>query len=157
MVAENLQNQPDATFLDLQDQEIEDLDVIMDQLEKFELLEELNLSNNQFSTLPEDMSPLKNIANLNFQNIVFDDFEKAVKSIATVPVLRSLYINLESEDQVDMLMRYLPELEYLNGLPVERDALDESLHSQQDLKNAVLAEAEAHGTCLLYTSPSPRD
>lgn len=46
MVAENLQNQPETTFLDLNDQEIEDLDVIMDQLEKFELLEELNLSNN---------------------------------------------------------------------------------------------------------------
>ena len=46
MVAENLQNQPETTFLDLNDQEIEDLDIIMDQLEKFELLEELNLSNN---------------------------------------------------------------------------------------------------------------
>jgi len=48
MVEENLQNQPDTTFLDLQDQEIEDLDVIMDLLSQFELLEELNLSNNQF-------------------------------------------------------------------------------------------------------------
>lgn len=48
MVHENLQNQPDTTFLDLQDQEIEDLNVIMDLLPKFEFLEELNLSNNQF-------------------------------------------------------------------------------------------------------------
>ena len=101
MVAENLQNQPETTFLDLNDQEIEDLDVIMDQLEKFELLEELNLSNNQFTKLPTDMSNLRNVANLNFQNIAFEDFEKCVKSIATLPQLRSLYINLESEDQVD--------------------------------------------------------
>ena len=86
------------TFLDLQDQEIEDLDIIMDTLEKFELLEELNLSNNQFSRLPEDMSQLLAVANLNLQNIVFDDFEAAVKSMATVPLLRSLYINLEAED-----------------------------------------------------------
>lgn len=48
MVSENLQNQPDTTFLDLQDQEIEDLNVIIDILGQFELLEELNLSNNQF-------------------------------------------------------------------------------------------------------------
>ena len=48
MVQENLQNQPDTTFLDLQDQEIEDLNVIMDMLPQFEFLEELNLSNNQF-------------------------------------------------------------------------------------------------------------
>ena len=48
MVYENLQNAPDTTFLDLQDQEIEDLGVIMELLGQFELLEELNLSNNQF-------------------------------------------------------------------------------------------------------------
>ena len=41
MVQENLQNQPDTTFLDLQDQEIEDLNVIMDMLPQFEFLEEL--------------------------------------------------------------------------------------------------------------------
>ena len=42
-----------------------------------------------------------------------------------MPSLRSLYINLQEEDQVDLLMRLLPDLEYLNGLPVDRDALDE--------------------------------
>lgn len=93
------------------------------------------------------MSNLRNVANLNFQNIAFEDFEKSVKAIATVPQLRSLYINLESEDQVDLIMRHLPNLEYLNGLPVERDALDESLQeSQSDIRNAVMAEAEANGT-----------
>jgi len=51
----------------------------------------------------------------------FDDFAKVVRSLATMPALRSLYINLEEEDQVDLLMRLLPELEYLNGLPVDRD------------------------------------
>ena len=46
-----------------------------------------------------------------------------------------------------MIMRHLPDLEYLNGLPVERDALDESLQeSQHDVRNAVMAEAEANGT-----------
>ena len=74
MVYENLQNQPDTTFLDLQDQEIEDLDVIMELLSQFELLEELNLSNNQFQHLPHDLSGLKSVANLNLQNIVFDNF-----------------------------------------------------------------------------------
>ena len=48
MVTENLANQPDTTFLDLQDQEIEDLNVIVDLLSQFQYLEELNLSNNQF-------------------------------------------------------------------------------------------------------------
>ena len=78
MVQENLQNQPDTTFLDLQDQEIENLSVIMDSLSKFEYLEELNLSNNQLQGLPADLSSLKTVANLNLQNIAFDDFEKSV-------------------------------------------------------------------------------
>ena len=45
-------------------------------------------------------------------------------------------------------MRHLPNLEYLNGLPVERDALDESLQesNKSDIRNAVMAEAEANGT-----------
>ena len=42
-----------------------------------------------------------------------------------MPMLKSLYINLQEEFQVDMLMRSLPDLEYLNGLPVDRDVLDE--------------------------------
>ena len=89
---------------------------------------------------------------------MFNDFEQSVKSIATVPQLRSLYINLESEDQVDMIMRFLPELEYLNGLPVERDALDESLvESAKDIKNAVLAEAQANGTAQITEQAEAED
>ena len=126
MVQENLQNQPDTTFLDLQDQEIENLDVIMHMLMQFEFLEELNLSNNQLKELPVDLSQLKSVANLNLQNITFEDFETTVQSIATLPALRSLYVNLQTEDQVDLIMRFLPHIEFLNGLPVDRDALDQS-------------------------------
>ena len=132
MLAENLQNQPDTTYLDLMDQEIEDVQIIMDYLSEFEFLEELNLSNNQFQSLPSDLSALKSVANLNLQNIVFDDFERCVESLGTLPALRSLYINLQTEDQVDLIMRILPNLEYLNGLPVDRDALEDEDGENQD-------------------------
>ena len=75
--------------------------------------------------MPRDLSSLQAVANLNLQNIVFEDFLASVESIATLPSLRSLYVNLQTEDQVDMIMRYLPNLEYLNGLPVDRDAIDD--------------------------------
>ena len=39
-----------------------------------------------------------------------------------MPKLTSLFINLHEEDQVDLVMRVLENLEFLNGLPVERDA-----------------------------------
>ena len=41
-----MQNEPDTTFLDLKDHEIESLDVILDLLGQFTYLEELNLANN---------------------------------------------------------------------------------------------------------------
>ena len=119
----------------------------MDLLSKFNLLEELNLSNNQFSKLPEDLSKLKSVANLNLQNIEFEDFERSIEAISTLPVLRSLYINLKTEDQVDHIMRLLPNLEYLNGLPVDRDALedDENDQAPTDAQLAVQKEATLNG------------
>ena len=87
--------------------------------------------------MPDDLSGLYNVNNLNLQNIVFADFEASIGRLATLPALRSLYISLQTEDQVDLIMSALPNLEYLNGLAVDRDALQED--------------------CLLYTSPSPRD
>ena len=83
---------------------------------------------------------MKNVANLNLQNIQFDDFEKCVEAIATLPSLRSLYVNLQTEDQVDAIMRFLPNLEYLNGLPVDREALEEEdsqIQSQDQQQMAI--------------------
>ena len=37
--------------------------------------------------------------------------------------LKVLYVNLHEEEQVDYLLRTLTNLEYLNGLAVEREAL----------------------------------
>lgn len=34
--------------------------------------------------------------------------------------LKSLYINLVEEEQVDFVMRYIQNIEFLNGLPVEK-------------------------------------
>ena len=76
------------------------------------------------------MSKLKTVANLNLQNISLDDFTQTVRSLGSMPALRSLYVNLAEEDQVDLIMRLLPDLEFLNGLPVDRDAIDEENQNQ---------------------------
>ena len=71
------------------------------------------------------MSKLHKVENLNLQNIEFTDFNQVVLGLATMPALKNLYINLQEEEQVDLIMRNLPNLEYLNGLPVDRDDGDE--------------------------------
>ena len=42
-------------------------------------------------------------------------------------MLKNLQIDLQQEEQVDLLMRKLPDLEFLNSLPVDRDALEDSV------------------------------
>ena len=48
-----------------------------------------------------------------------------MSALSTMPALKSLYINLQLESQVDLIMRLLPDLMYLNSLPVDRDALED--------------------------------
>ena len=99
---------------------------MVDRIAIFKNLEELNLSNNLFTKLPEDLASWHSIADLNLSNIEITNFEFAVTSLATIQGLKSLYVNLFEESQVDLIMRFLPELEFLNGLPVDREALNES-------------------------------
>ena len=50
----------------------------------------------------------------------------------TLPLLKSLYINLYQEEQVDLIMRTLGELEFLNGLKVEREILEEEHEEDEE-------------------------
>ena len=59
LLQEMLDEQPHIQTLDLQDQEIDDLNTIYDPLTKFQRLNDLNLSNNGFQTLPGNMSGLR--------------------------------------------------------------------------------------------------
>lgn len=65
------------------------------------------------------------IQNLNLNGVAFADFEREVEALAALPSLRSLYANLKDEGQVDIIMKTLVDLEFLNGLPVEREYLEE--------------------------------
>lgn len=54
-------------------------------------------------------------------------------SLKSLPSLKSVYLNLYQEDQVDFIMRTLDNLDFLNGLKVEREILyDESSATETD-------------------------
>ena len=122
-----LEQQPNTEFLDLSSQNIYDISQIADYLYHFPMLNDLNLENNVYLTqLPNDLSQtLASVKNLNVKGITFYDFEATIDSLATIPNLKSLYIILEEEDQVDVLMKGLPDLEFLNGIPVEHEEVDD--------------------------------
>mmetsp|Transcript_39819 Transcript_39819/g.29375 ORF Transcript_39819/g.29375 Transcript_39819/m.29375 type:complete len:104 (+) Transcript_39819:287-598(+) len=56
-------------------------------------------------------------------------------ALNTLPQLKSLYINLHQEEQVDLIMRTLQDLEFLNGLKVEREILEEEQEDEEDDEN----------------------
>ena len=94
------------------------------------------MKDNQITELPMDMSGLIHIANLNlngnqFSNVsdrynqYYMQLSETIQALQSLPNLRSVYMNLFKEDQVDYIMRTLENLEFLNGLKVERGILYE--------------------------------
>jgi len=78
------------------------------------------------------MSMLAQVEEINLNGNPIDDLQTACDSLRTMPVLHSLYISLHEEEQVDYLLRVLGDLETLNGLPVERDALFNEDEEEED-------------------------
>jgi Leucine-rich repeat (LRR) protein len=97
--------------------------VCVDLLGRFQDLKSLNLADNHIRKLPLDMSAMAQIQELNLNGNPIDDICAAVDTLKTMPSLKSLQVNLHEEEQVDYLLRTLGDLELLNGLAVERDAL----------------------------------
>jgi len=60
-----------------------------------------------------------------------------------MPNLKSLFINLHEEEQVDLVMRSLEDLEFLNGLRVERDILEDNEEGEEELSAMEGPDGEA--------------
>jgi Leucine-rich repeat (LRR) protein len=66
---------------------------------------------------------LVQITDLNISGNPIEDLAAVIESLQTMPRLENLQINLHLEEEVDYLLRQLPELKILNNIPVERDAI----------------------------------
>ena len=95
----------------------------MQLLTRFTELRRIDFSENLIRHLPHDMSMLCNIVEFDLNGNPLENLEAAVDSLAGMHSLRRLRINLHEEEQVDYLLRNLENLEELNGLAVEREAL----------------------------------
>lgn len=71
------------------------------------------------------MAAIPKLSVLNLNGNDLNPFEEAIDHLKLLVELRSLFLNLVEESQVDYVMRALPALEELNGLPVERDLVDD--------------------------------
>ncbi len=59
---------------------------------------------------------LRGIESLNLNNNLIKDVMQTAICLKSLPNLKALNMNLNSEEEVDFLIRTLPQLEFLNGL-----------------------------------------
>ena len=124
---------PFVEDIDLENKGLTSLDMhSVDLLGRFSELRKINLAENYLRKLPNDLSALGNIQEFNLNGNPIEDLEAAVDSLQTMPNLKVLYINLHEEEEVDYLLRTLSQLDYLNGLAVEREALFNEGESQAE-------------------------
>ena len=90
----------------------------------------LDLSDNQLTFLPEDLSSLSKLQFLDIQRNQFTDFNKLVESLTTLPNLINLNINLKDKDEVGLIFQKLPNLEVLNEKKIK-----EQLNQGNDNEN----------------------
>ena len=126
-----------AEIVDFSSQAIDDLEPLIDVVfAKMPNLRELNLSNNLISNIPSQLWQfLPNLESINLNNNQIpqeeDQFAEVVNELSKIGSqntndeagLKSLFINLTREQQVDFILRKLPRLEFLNGLAVDREEL----------------------------------
>ena len=85
----------------------------------------LNLNSNNLRDLPETLPHvLPNLEVINLNNNPLEDVVAVADVLAGCPQLKSLFIALSVEDEVDYVLKKLPRLEYLNGLAIDREEIE---------------------------------
>jgi len=99
-------------------------------------LSKLNFEANDIEALPNDLQNLTNLFELNVKAKIWvnklSDIFRAVDVLTKLPNLKSLHVDLDQEEQVDYVIKGLPELEFLNGLAVDRDMEAEEEEEEEE-------------------------
>jgi len=132
---------PDTPEISLSQLNIIDFGELLPLLSQFKHLKSLDLSNNGLELLPNDLSCLSSLEFLNINGNMLKETYDTIDHLSTLPQLISLNINLNEEEQVDYIMKKLPDLQELNDLQVERDEEEEEEEEDEDEEdiNDVLA------------------
>jgi len=69
--------------------------------------------------LPSDLSEFKNLVYLDLSNNPIADYQKAGQSLSTLENLKELRIDLTTVDNVEIILRNLPNLKMLNDKPIQ--------------------------------------
>ena len=129
----------DQTSLNLSNKNItDDANIFKEIISSYPNILSLDLSDNQLTFLPEDLSLLSKLQFLDIQRNPFIDFNKLVDALTTLPSLVNLNINLKDQEQVELIFQKLPNLEVLNEKKIKGQNDDENnlnINSSNNLNN----------------------
>ena len=96
-------------------------DIFKELISSYPNIINLDISDNQITFLPEDLSPLSKLQFLDIQGNPFTDFNKLVDALITLPSLINLNISLNEQEQVKLIFEKLPNLEILNEKKIKEE------------------------------------
>ena len=129
----------EQTSLNLSNKNItDDANIFKEIISSYPNILSLDLSDNQLTFLPDDLSLLSKLQFLDIQRNPFIDFNKLVDALTTLPSLVNLNINLKDQEQVELIFQKLPNLEVLNEKKIKGQNDDENnlnINSNNNLNN----------------------
>ena len=110
--------------LDLSNKNISDKDDIFSNIKNPENLLFIDLSNNNLSFLPKNLSIFKNLQYLDLRDNSFVDYQNIGLSLSTIPNLEILKIDLSTQENAYFILSQLPNLKFLNDKPINDDNIN---------------------------------
>ena len=93
----------------------------------------IDLSNNNISKIPPDLSHLTNLKSINLLNNPLENYELIGRALSTLPKLTELKLDLTSQEHAYLILSQLPNLLFLNGKSTLDDEDDQN--NQIDLND----------------------
>ena len=87
------------------------------------------------SVLPEDLSIFKNLVSLDLSNNPIEDYILIGKSLSTLPQLKELHIDLTTIENVEIILKLLPNLKVLNDKPIQPNLFSEEKEESKNNNN----------------------
>ena len=107
--------------LDLSSRNISDNDQIFFKINNPENFLFIDLSKNNLTSLPNDLSNFQNLQNLDLSDNPFINYQNVGLSLSTIPNLEILKIDLSTQENAYFILSQLPNLKYLNDKPVKEE------------------------------------
>ena len=79
---------------------------------------------------------------INLNNNPLGDVYGVVDILAGISTLRSIFMSLTVEEEVDYVLKKLPNLEYLNGLAIDREEIEGASRNFEEDNNQNSSQEE---------------